>query len=93
MKPFFTRTMARIHAEQGHYHKAAEIYRFLRVREPEAQDLQDALQHVEALAAQNADARHARLVDLMSEWFHLLITVDRIERMRRLKNERRTLKP
>jgi Tfp pilus assembly protein FimV len=38
---FYTKTMAKVYADQGYLTKAAEIYRFLLKQEPDRQDLPD----------------------------------------------------
>ena len=40
---FYTATMARVYAEQGHWDKSAEIYRYLLKQEPERVDYLEAL--------------------------------------------------
>ena len=44
---FKTATMARVYSSQGHYEKAAEIYKHLLECEPDRQDLAMALAGVE----------------------------------------------
>ena len=44
---FYTKTMARIHTDQGNLDEAAKIYRYLLEQEPDRQDLIDALADLE----------------------------------------------
>lgn len=84
-KGFETETMARIYADQGHYEKAAEIYRRLLMQNPEHQDLRDRLKSVEAL--QKA-ADHDGLADRVSEWVQLLMKKKQIDKLRKLRKPR-----
>jgi len=82
---FETETMARIYADQGHYTKAADIYRRLAARFPERPDLPKALQAVEARQQQ---ASHERLSGLLGEWVALLRKRRELDRLRRLRRSR-----
>ena len=44
---FYTATMAKVYAEQGHWEKSAEIYRYLLRHEPERVDYLEALAQAE----------------------------------------------
>jgi hypothetical protein len=84
-KEFETETMARIYTEQGHYDKAAAIYRRLLMQTPERDDLRDRLESVEALQ-KTADT--GGLADRVSEWVQLLMKKKQIDRLRKLRRPR-----
>ncbi len=84
-KDFETETMARIYADQGHYDKAAAIYRRLLIQTPERDDLRGRLETVEALR-KKADTRG--LADHMSEWVQLLMKKRQIDKLRKLRKSR-----
>ena len=84
-KEFETETMARIYADQGHYDKAAVIYRRLLMQSPERDDLRSRLEAVEALQ-KKADVRG--LSDQLSEWVQLLLKKKQIDRLRNLRKPR-----
>lgn len=86
---FFTRTMARVHAKQGNLEQAAEIYRYLLEKEPQAPDLVSELSSIER---RMRDAASDRLAVLFEQWFDLIFTqakVRRLERMRRSMSRNR----
>jgi cytochrome c-type biogenesis protein CcmH/NrfG len=80
-----TATLARIFAEQGHWEKAAEIYRSLLRHDPQREDLKLAL--AEAETGMHAAGRRTpqELSPLFEEWIDLLLRYDRLRRLRRLK--------
>jgi hypothetical protein len=84
-KDFETETMARIYADQGHYGKAAVIYRRILMQTPEREDLRKRLEAVEALRKE-ADARG--LADQLSEWVQLLLKKKQIDKLRKLRKPR-----
>lgn len=62
---FYTVTMAKMQAGQGNLSRAAEIYRYLLRREPDRDDLAEALAEVED-ELRNKDPYD--LVGIVSEW-------------------------
>jgi len=80
-----TATLAKVFAEQGHWEKAAEIYRNLLQHDPEREDLARAL--AEAEAGMHAAGRKLSqdLVPLFREWIDLLLNYDRLRKLRRFK--------
>jgi hypothetical protein len=77
--------MARIYADQGHYGKAAAIYRRLLMRTPEREDLRDRLKIVEAL---QKEVHSHGLADQLSEWVQLLMKKKQIDKLRKLRKPR-----
>lgn len=82
---FETETMARIYAEQGHYGRAAGIYRRLLEEAPERDDLRRRLEEIEALQGHGVSSQ---LSDRFSEWVQLLLKKKQIDRLRRFRKSR-----
>lgn len=82
---FETETMAGIYTEQGHYAKAATIYRRLLRAAPDREDLRRRLEAVEALAHGAGDPQ---LSDRFGEWLQLLMKKKEIDRLRRFRKLR-----
>ncbi len=85
---FQTATMAKVLANQGHYLKAAEIYRNLLKREPQRRDLAEALSEVEKRIFAAAEKPEDHLASLFDEWIEL---VGRYKRLRYLKSVKKRL--
>jgi predicted membrane chloride channel (bestrophin family) len=82
---FQTATMAKVFADQGHYEKAADIYRNLLKREPQRQDLADALSEVEKRISQTDKSSDENLVFLLGEWVELVFKYKRLRFLRSVK--------
>ncbi|MFC1811951.1 hypothetical protein ACFL03_04615 [Thermodesulfobacteriota bacterium] len=82
---FYTSTMAKIYADQGHFEKAAEIYRFLLKREPGRQDLIEALSEIERKFFSGEKNDHGSLVSLFVKWFDLALCSKRLRTLRRIQ--------
>ncbi len=67
---FYTKTMAKIHADQRHFSKAAEIYQYLLEKDPERQDIIEALADLERLKLQK---KIEDLVPLIETWTKLAL--------------------
>lgn len=80
-----TATLARVFAEQGHWEKAAEIYRSLLQQDPQREDLKRALGEAEAGIRASGRAPSQNLTPLFQEWIDLLLQCDRLRKLRRLK--------
>ena len=81
-KEFETETMARIYADQGHYDKAAVIYRRLLMQTPERDDLRHQLESIETLQKKAEDRD---LSEQLSEWVQLLMKKKQIDKLRKLR--------
>ena len=81
---FYTRTMAKVFADQGNLKKAAEIYHYLLEREPGNPDLVDALSEIET---QLIEIGSDDLVRLFGRWIDLLLTHNNLEKLKKLKNK------
>jgi hypothetical protein len=84
---FKTETMASVYAKQGHWQKAAAIYRHLLEQEPGRADYSRALEEVESKLASTAKTPD-ELVPLFREWLELMGHYIKLERLSRLKHRR-----
>ena len=80
---FYTRTMAKVLADQGNLRKAAEIYRYLLEREPGNPDLVGALSEIETRRIEKGSED---LVRLFGRWIDLLLAHNNLEQLKKLKN-------
>ncbi|MBW2490828.1 MAG: hypothetical protein JRE65_06760 [Deltaproteobacteria bacterium] len=83
---FYTRTMAKVYADQGNLLKAAEIYRHLLSDEPERQDLVEALSEIETKLGKTSPDD---LITLFIQWVDLLLTCHNMQKLMRLRNNLR----
>ena len=87
---FHTATMARVYAQQGHFQKAAEIYRHILSNEPDRQDIATELSMVERKLADmepesETDTMENDLIYLFQKWFQTAARYRRIETLKKLK--------
>jgi tetratricopeptide (TPR) repeat protein len=82
---FQTATMAKVFADQGNYEKAADIYRNLLKREPDSQDLADALSEVEERISEAGKSSDENLVFLLGEWVELVFSYKQLRFLRSVK--------
>ena len=81
----YTETMAKVYAAQGHWEKAAEIYRHLLIGAPARKDLADALAEAEAEIHNDPDMNPEKLVPLFREWIELLFRREKLQKLRKMK--------
>ena len=81
----YTETMAKVYAGQGHWEKAAEIYRHLLIGAPARKDLADALAEAEAKIHNDPDRNPEQLVPLFREWIELLFRKEKLQKLRKMK--------
>ena len=81
-----TVTLARLFAAQGHWEKAAGIYRTLLQEEPGREDLAQALAAAEKHLAAAGRASSRDLVPLFRRWIDLLLKYDRLRKLKRLRS-------
>jgi hypothetical protein len=79
---FYTRTMAKVYADQGNLGKAAEIYNYLLKQEPGRQDLIDALSEIEN---RGFDKDRENLFMLFTEWIDLLLRYNGMKKLKKLR--------
>jgi tetratricopeptide (TPR) repeat protein len=70
---FYTGTMAKVYAGQGHWDKAAEIYRHLLRMEPERTDYLEALAEAEKMLNITGNPAAEDLAPLFHEWIDLML--------------------
>jgi len=80
-KPFYTVTMARVHAQQGNLAEARRIYRYLIEKTSGRQDLVDAL---EALEARDGQRAMDDLRPLFREWLGLIFRYNKMQKLKKL---------
>ena len=79
---FYTRTMAKVYADQGNLLKAAEIYRYLLECGPERQDLMDALSEIEKRLNEKSPDD---LIKLFNRWIDLLLKYHNVQKLMRFR--------
>jgi len=79
---FYTKTMAKVYADQGKLEKAVEIYQYLLEKEPGRQDLIDAISEIDK---KRLEKDPERLGDLLSIWLDLLLRHSRLQQLKKLK--------
>lgn len=79
---FYTKTMAKVYADQGNFSKAVEIYEYLLKREPDRQDLIDALSEMEK---KRFEKDPEELVKLFSIWIDLLLKYNNLQKLKKLQ--------
>ena len=84
---FKTATMARVYSSQGHYEKAAKIYKHLLECEPDRQDLARALAGVEKKLREKAKESPGDLAVLFSTWVDLILRYKRMWYLRKIKGK------
>ena len=84
-KEFETETMAQIYADQGHFGKAAAIYRRLLIQTPERNDLRSRL---EAVEERLESTENQTLSTQFSAFIDLLLKKKQIEKLRNLRKPR-----
>jgi tetratricopeptide (TPR) repeat protein len=80
---FYTRTMAKVYADQGNLLKAVEIYRYLLESEPERRDLKDALAEIERKLNEKSPED---LIRLFNRWIDLLLTHHNMQKLIKFRN-------
>jgi tetratricopeptide (TPR) repeat protein len=83
---FYTATMARVYADQGHWEKAAEIYRYLLKQEPERDDYLEALAAIEKQTISSGKKPADTLAPLFHRFFDLMLKFKNLQKLRRLKS-------
>ncbi len=79
---FYTKTMAKVYADQGQLEKAVEIYLYLLKKEPGRQDLIDAISEIDK---KRFEKNPERLGDLLNIWLDLLLRHGRLQQLKKLK--------
>ena len=79
-----TATMAKVLADQGHFRKAADIYRYLVEQDPENSDYADQLADMEKKRAQQK--RSQDLAALIQEWISLLVKFRHLKYLQQIQD-------
>ena len=83
----YTETMAKVYAAQGHWGKAAEIYRHLLSEKPARKELADALAEVEKMINEDSSKDPEHLVPLFREWIQLMFRREKLIKLKNLKGK------
>jgi cytochrome c-type biogenesis protein CcmH/NrfG len=83
--PHGTLTLARLFASQGHWGKAANIYRRMLEREPDRQEIAQALAEAEERIRAVGGTPPGDLEALFRQWIKLLLQHDRLRKLKRIK--------
>lgn len=78
-----TATMAKVLTDQGHFRKAADIYRHLTEQDPESRDYVELLADMENKITQQK--RSHDLVALIQEWISLLVKVRHLKYLQQIQ--------
>ena len=78
----YTETMAKVYADQGHWAKVVEIYRYLLTIKPDRLDFADALAEAENRMKMKAPEQ---LLPLIREWFELMLKFEALQKIKKLK--------
>ena len=81
---FYTGTMAKVYSGQGHWDKAAEIYRHLLKLEPERTDYLEALAEAERMLNTTVNRQVEDLAPLFQQWIDLMLKYKNLQKLRRL---------
>lgn len=82
---FYTKTMAKLYAEQGYFVKASEIYRYLLKHNPESLELNDLLSGVEKKLNEKEKKHKEILEKLFRKWVYLQLSYNRMQKLKKLK--------
>ena len=83
---FYTATMAKVYADQGHWDKTAEIYGYLLKQEPERDDYLEALAEAKRQIQRSGKMEADDLAPLFHQWFDLMFKYKNLQKLRRLKS-------
>jgi hypothetical protein len=79
---FYTRTMAKLYADQGNLKKAEKIYKYLLTHEPGQRDLMDALSEIER---QRCDSVSDDMMALFNQWIDLLLLHHNLQKLTKFR--------
>jgi hypothetical protein len=82
---FYTATMAKVYADQGHWEKAAEVYRYLLKQEPERDDYLEALAGIEKKIISSGKKPADKLSPLFHQFFNLMLKFKNLQKLRELR--------
>jgi len=85
---FYTKTMAKLYAEQGYFAKAVEIYRHLLKHDTESRELNNLLYGVEKKFNERQKKDREILEKLFRKWIYLQLSYNRLQKLKKLIKER-----
>ena len=71
--PRYTRTLAALYADQGHFDKALAVYRHLMRQFPNRSDISEGFAELKGKIEKIRTSNEPELAPLFKEWFDLLI--------------------
>jgi tetratricopeptide (TPR) repeat protein len=80
----YTRTMARVYVQQGHFDRAVAIYRHLLAESPYDETLAKALAEAETELLAQQETQKEDLVQLIRRWLRLLESQQRLELLKKV---------
>jgi len=86
---FYTKTMAKLYANQGYLTKAAEIYRFLLKQEPDRQELPDRQSLIDELfeiEKKLSEKVPGDPVLLLVKWIDLELKYNNLKKLKNIRN-------
>jgi hypothetical protein len=86
---FYTKTMAKVYANQGYLTKAAEIYRFLLKQDPDRQELPDRQSLIDELfeiEKKLSEKVPGDPVLLLSKWIDLMLRYNGLQKLKKIRN-------
>ena len=81
----YTLTMAQVYAAQGHWKKAVEIYRHLVLKEPQREDLREALKAAEEALVEQGGGHLDELAPLLQTWIKLQTRYHQLMKLKSIK--------
>ena len=86
---FYTKTMAKVYANQGYLTKAAEIYRFLLKQDPDRQSLperQSLIDELSKIEKKLSEKAPGDPVLLLSKWIDLMLKYNNLKKLKNIRN-------
>ena len=81
---FYTKTMAKVYADQGYFEKAAEVYRYLLKQYPERQD-QDIVEALAEVEIKLSEKAPDKLALLFGEWIDLAVKYNSLQKLKKIR--------
>ena len=75
----YTKTIAKLYADQGHYDKAIEIYQYLVTNFPDREDILDDFSDLKIKLQRIKTSKKPNLAVLFQQWFDLLAEYKQIK--------------
>ncbi|MDA3898264.1 MAG: tetratricopeptide repeat protein [Desulfobacteraceae bacterium] len=82
----YTKTLAKLYADQGHFEKAIEIYQHLVKKFPEREDILDDFSDLKVKMQREKTSNEPELAVLLKQWFDLLAKYRQINAIQKEMN-------